>query len=155
MFSGRAIREFQAVKVFWNEVSQIAVFGVRPNLLHRIEVWGVGRQGGEAERSRKPILEISSRGSMNAPSIPDHDQFPLQRSTQIDDESLDGVRLDVLATPALKTPHNLPNVNRVMIHSKGLCIDLGHRGTGPEIGLETRRARPHERNLDVALLLLG
>lgn len=93
---GEPCLAFQVVKVFRNEVGQIAVFGVRPNLLHRIEVWGVGRQRRELERFRKPLLEVSSRGSVNAPSIPDHDQFPPQLSTQIDDEILDSVRLDVL-----------------------------------------------------------
>lgn len=90
----------QMVEVVGDEVRQVGVLGVIPNLFDRIEFGGVGREKGRFNRLGKSSPQFSRGGFMNTGTIPDHKQVPPQGSTQLGDEVFDCGRVDILGMDA-------------------------------------------------------
>jgi len=60
----------QMFEIVGNKVGQVAVLGVIPTLLDRIQFWGVLREPLELEPIGMIFLEVGSRRAVRHPAIP-------------------------------------------------------------------------------------
>ncbi len=83
------------IQVIGNKVCQVCVFGMVPALFDRIEVGGVGGQPLEVEPCGMTRLKIGRRGSMYAPTIPNHDHLVAIMAMQLTEQPhrIDGVNI--------------------------------------------------------------
>lgn len=63
----------QIAQVFSDEVCQISIFGMRPDVFHWIEFGRVEQQPLELNPSTESLQQFSNRASMRAESIRHHD----------------------------------------------------------------------------------
>lgn len=68
--------------VVGNEVSQVGVIGVAPDLFHWVELRRVGRQPFDLHAAAETLLMLPNAGLVNLPAIPHQDNTPADASKQ-------------------------------------------------------------------------
>lgn len=77
----------ELVKGLWAEVGQFMVLPVPPQILHRIELRGIGRQMLKHDSAILPSHKVLNQPTtMTAKPIPDHQHFPWDMAYQVAEE---------------------------------------------------------------------
>src|SRR3990172_6285315 len=84
-----------------DKISQVRIFGLVPDTLHRIELRGIGRQPFPLHPTPKASGQPSSGGTMDRPTIPDQNDAPGKLSQQLAHKGLDIIGTNIV-TPDVK-----------------------------------------------------
>ena len=100
--------DVQVQQVVRDEVGQITIFGVVPNVFDWVEIRGIGRQPLEVEPIRMNVGDLTSGATMHIPAIPDQNGPPAQMTSKVP-QKVDHVRrANVLFVNGKEEPQATP-----------------------------------------------
>jgi hypothetical protein len=92
-------------QVVRDEVGQVRILGVVPDLLGRIEVWGIGRQPFRLEPVRPAFQEDADRLPVDVPAVQNDDEPPRQMAVESEQKRHHLGRTDVVGMKAEVQAH--------------------------------------------------
>jgi len=105
-----------------DKISQIGIFGLVPDTLHRIEFRRVGRQPFQLQPTPKASGQPPPSGTVDRPTIPDQNEATGKLSQQFANEGLDIIGANI----------SLPEV-KVQPQTSTLRRDANRRDTGKPV----------------------
>jgi len=83
VFDGVPNRSGKVVNVLRDIVCKVAIFGIVPYLLHRVEFRGIGREPFDTNLVRVFFHKATHRGAVYVPSIQDKDDLVSKSTAQV------------------------------------------------------------------------
>src|SRR5262245_21264070 len=98
----------EVVDVVRNEVGQVAIFGLVPNVFDGIKIGRIGRQPLHAQPGATLFLKAANRRAVDGPAVADQQQWPTQSVMDSANESDHVLRCEIM-------------VGQVVVQTKALC----------------------------------